>query len=411
MSNKKRLSKRKPKLPNRFNDHIMSNSSQNSNDSYDIENVEEIMVSKEDMMDEIRENSKVNEKGGLGWNIEVVDVMVVQSCSQTILCLVETIKTKEAWTLMGDFNVTLNIEEHSNGTSNLTNDMSEFKDTINSLEVEDLCSTGFYYTWTKSLKNPHCRTLKKLDRIMVNDEFLNKFINAIGVFLPYPVSDHNPAIMKIPKGIVKKRKSFRFANYVADKDDFLDLVKKGWVKNVRRCQMHIQDNILITQELLKGYNRKIGAKRSLEVVKKTLNDFSSVSGLFPNLSKSTIFFGRINGKLKEDLLQILTFKCEKLPMKFLGVPRIAKRLGELMKIRDKIKPYVMFKIVDGKTISLWHEKWCDQGPLDRFVHNRDIYDARMSSSDCLADAIEEDVPSDSTGSQMALGGSALLFEM
>ncbi|GKG60787.1 hypothetical protein Tco_0614349, partial [Tanacetum coccineum] len=54
-----------------------------------------------------------------------------------------------------------------------------------------------------------------------------------------------------------------------------------------------------------------------------------------------------------------------------------------------IKPYVMFKIGDGKSISLWHDKWCDQGPLDRFINNRDIYDARMSNSDCLADAIEE----------------------
>ncbi|GKG31331.1 RNA-directed DNA polymerase, eukaryota, reverse transcriptase zinc-binding domain protein [Tanacetum coccineum] len=61
-----------------------------------------------------------------------------------------------------------------------------------------------------------------------------------------------------------------------------------------------------------------GDTRSLEVVKKTLNDFSSVSGLFPNLSKSTIFFGSINGKLKEDLLQILPFKYGKLPMKYLG---------------------------------------------------------------------------------------------
>ncbi|GKD32116.1 RNA-directed DNA polymerase, eukaryota, reverse transcriptase zinc-binding domain protein [Tanacetum coccineum] len=42
----------------------MSNSSQNCNDFYDIEDVEELRVSKEDMMDEIRENSKVKEKEG-----------------------------------------------------------------------------------------------------------------------------------------------------------------------------------------------------------------------------------------------------------------------------------------------------------------------------------------------------------
>nr|GEZ09522.1 RNA-directed DNA polymerase, eukaryota, reverse transcriptase zinc-binding domain protein [Tanacetum cinerariifolium] len=142
---------------------------------------------------------------------------------------------------------------------------------------------------------------------------------------------------------------------------------------------HIQDNNLITQELLKGYNRKNRAKRcamkidiqktcdninwdfikevmlyhigckelklthmcfaddlivlcngdvdSLKVVKKSLDDFSSISGLHSNLSKSTIFFDSINERDKGDLLQILPFKCGKLPMKYLGVPLLAKRLG------------------------------------------------------------------------------------
>ncbi|GKD61002.1 hypothetical protein Tco_1298511 [Tanacetum coccineum] len=34
---------------------------------------------------------------------------------------------------------------------------------------------------------------------------------------------------------------------------------------------------------------------------------------------------------------------------------------KLMKIRDKIKPYVMFRIGDGK--SIWHNKWCKIGGL------------------------------------------------
>ncbi|GKA91118.1 RNA-directed DNA polymerase, eukaryota, reverse transcriptase zinc-binding domain protein [Tanacetum coccineum] len=70
-----------------------------------------------------------------------------------------------------------------------------------------------------------------------------------------------------------------------------------------------------------------GDIESLKVVKKSLDDFSSVSGLFPNLSKSTIFFGSISDRLKEDMLNILPFKCGKLPIKYLGVPLLAKKLG------------------------------------------------------------------------------------
>nr|XP_043611730.1 uncharacterized protein LOC122583383 [Erigeron canadensis] len=74
---------------------------------------------------------------------------------------------------------------------------------------------------------------------------------------------------------------------------------------------HIQDNILIAQELLREYNRKSGPKRCTmqidiqkaydtlyakamldlpKVVKKSLDEFSKVSGLIPNLEKSVIFF-------------------------------------------------------------------------------------------------------------------------
>ncbi|GKD39054.1 RNA-directed DNA polymerase, eukaryota, reverse transcriptase zinc-binding domain protein [Tanacetum coccineum] len=187
----------------------------------------------------------------VGWNVAEVDVMVIQSCSQTILYLVEIIQTKvrffvsfvyasnscverrnlwnelnmhknsvshKAWILMGDFNVTLKPEEHLNRSSNMTVGMCDFKDVVNNLEVEDLCSSGFHFTWTKSLKNAMCSTLKKLDRIMVNDEFLLLFEKAYGIFLPYLISDHSPAILTFPKSISKKRKSFRFANYIADKE-------------------------------------------------------------------------------------------------------------------------------------------------------------------------------------------------
>ncbi|GJX40072.1 RNA-directed DNA polymerase, eukaryota, reverse transcriptase zinc-binding domain protein [Tanacetum coccineum] len=70
-----------------------------------------------------------------------------------------------------------------------------------------------------------------------------------------------------------------------------------------------------------------GDIESLKVVKKSLDDFSGVSGLFTNLIKSTILFGSISEKVKEDMLQILLFKCGKLPMKYLGVPLLAKILG------------------------------------------------------------------------------------
>ncbi|GJT97230.1 RNA-directed DNA polymerase, eukaryota, reverse transcriptase zinc-binding domain protein [Tanacetum coccineum] len=374
------------------------------------------------------------------------------------------------WVLMGDFNVTLKPEEHYNGSSVMTYDMGEFIDAINSLE--------------------------KLDKIMVNDEFLGKFDQADGMFLPYLISDHSPAMLIIPDKIAKRKKSFRvvqklkqlkrplnnlnwnngnifekvvilkeklkkaqsdvdadpfnnakreiashlFEEYTVAAEDEIKLfhkkVKIHWLKagdrnnaffyrilKARKHKSRVESicgedgksyegnevpNQYLTpeeaEEMVRevtdaeikavlfdinfskaarpdGYSacfykkswqivgkeiclavkefftcgkilREINATLialvpkldtsnrvsnfrpiaccnvlyKITIIKKSLDEFSKVSGLHPNLSKSTILFGSILDYYKAKMLQVLPLKCGKLPMKYLGVPLLAKRL-------------------------------------------------------------------------------------
>ncbi|GJT20143.1 RNA-directed DNA polymerase, eukaryota, reverse transcriptase zinc-binding domain protein [Tanacetum coccineum] len=127
--------------------------------------------------------------------------------------------------------------EHAVGMSHRNIDMQEFYETVNTLEVKDICSSGFQFTWTKSLKNPNCVVLKKLDRILVNDEFMKQHQKAHGIFLPYGISDHSPAVLTIHDGYCQKSKAFGFSNFVANKDKFIDIVKDGWRDDVPGCHM------------------------------------------------------------------------------------------------------------------------------------------------------------------------------
>nr|GEY81447.1 hypothetical protein [Tanacetum cinerariifolium] len=86
-----------------------------------------------------------------------------------------------------------------------------------------------------------------------------------------------------------------------------------------------------------------GDVNSIYVIKDTLLEFSRVSGLLPNLGKSVIFFGSVKENDKMAIMQALPFKVDKLPVKYLGIPLLAKRLGikDCTCLVDKVKNRVM----------------------------------------------------------------------
>ncbi|GKB34449.1 hypothetical protein Tco_0879391, partial [Tanacetum coccineum] len=122
----------------------------------------------------------------------------------------------------------------------------------------------------------------------------------------------------------------------------------------------IQDYLLTTQELLKGYNCKNGASRcalkidiakaydtksggqdveSVKVIKQTLLEFSSSSGIKPNMDKSVVFFGSVKEAMKTKILEVLPFKVGKLQVKYMGIPLLAKKIGikDCQELVEKIK--------------------------------------------------------------------------
>ncbi|GKB00052.1 hypothetical protein Tco_0828045 [Tanacetum coccineum] len=42
------------------------------------------------------------------------------------------------------------------------------------------------------------------------------------------ISDHSPAVLRLPNGMAKRKKAFRFSNFVTDKKEFLPIIKKSW---------------------------------------------------------------------------------------------------------------------------------------------------------------------------------------
>jgi hypothetical protein len=66
---------------------------------------------------------------------------------------------------------------------------------------------------------------------------------------------------------------------------------------------------------------------SITIVKNVLGEFEELSGLKANPTKSTVFYAGLPVDLKHDLLNCLQMEEGILPVKYLGVPLISKRLS------------------------------------------------------------------------------------
>ncbi|XP_071708278.1 uncharacterized protein [Rutidosis leptorrhynchoides] len=204
-------------------------------------------------------NSSVCVKGTriiVGWNPSIVQIMVLAVSDQALHCLVTTV-ADEPWVMMVDFNASLSIDESSMGSSRVTIAMREFQECVDSIQMIDVNYSGFRFTWNQR-PSSNIGLLKKLDRVMANDSFIEKYIDSHVLFQPYRISDHCPAILKIHVASELKRKPFKFSNYIADDADFTNVVHDGW--NIE-IEGHMMFKVVKKMRLLKGHIRKLMWKK------------------------------------------------------------------------------------------------------------------------------------------------------
>nr|GEX81132.1 hypothetical protein [Tanacetum cinerariifolium] len=324
-----------------------------------------------------------NSKGcriALGWDSKVVNINVISYSWQVLFCVVESIKEKKKflcsfvyaanhgrertelwkdlasqnqfvkgrpWITLGHFNVTLHSHEHSAGSSTISQDMQDFKECVSLNELNDICSSGFQYTWTKSPNNPSQSTLKKLDRVMRNEEFITAYDQTHTVFLPYLISYHRPPMENREKRL---RNHCEGNTHPQKKQPFL---LDGVLGRPRRTYIPLLidiDNTFRLLDRMKSNTQPLDENDDIFTVK--LNEEEAIRMIHPvtNMEIKKSMFDINNDKapgpdgftscffkkawnivalriLKHELLKIVHFYVGTLPMKYLGVPLLAKCLG------------------------------------------------------------------------------------
>lgn len=135
----------------------------------------------------------------------------------------------QSWCIGGDLNQIIHPAEHSSpSVDHLTSDMLELRDILLDLGVEDLRFQGNSHTWTN--KCPVSPTTKKLDRALVNYQWIQTFPNSIATFLPHEFSDHSPCLLDTACPLpTAGTKPFKFFNHLTSLPSFTLSVEAAWI--------------------------------------------------------------------------------------------------------------------------------------------------------------------------------------
>ncbi|XP_039027612.1 uncharacterized protein LOC120161430 [Hibiscus syriacus] len=135
--------------------------------------------------------------------------------------------------------------------------MEEFQECIEDLEVHDHHFVGPIFTWSNKQEGAYLA--RKLDRILINSQWLLEFPESFVEYKAPGVSDHCLGIIWTQKGTrAHMPKPFKFFNCWTDSEDYLSSVMSSWQACTRGN--HIQlSNLVNADHLGVEEERKIQA--------------------------------------------------------------------------------------------------------------------------------------------------------
>lgn len=136
-----------------------------------------------------------------------------------------------SWLIGGDFNQIVHYAEHSSSyVDHLTLDIVELRDVFTTLGVNDLRYYGPSHTWSN--KRPDDPVTKKLDRALVNDQWITFYPHSSVMFQAPKIADHSPCLIKMACPLPSSAsKSYKFFNYLVKHPQFLTVAASAWSQN------------------------------------------------------------------------------------------------------------------------------------------------------------------------------------
>ncbi|GKD29436.1 RNA-directed DNA polymerase, eukaryota, reverse transcriptase zinc-binding domain protein [Tanacetum coccineum] len=342
-------------------------------------------------------NSRFCTKGSriiIGWNDNVVDVVVLSCTSQAIhtqvmhkadskvmfctfvyasnsyetrrefwysLEMHKQFVNTRPWVIMGDFNAALFIEDTFHGSNDINISMRDFNDRVNKIEIADVNSIGLHgirRQKEKLVSKNKPKPFKFFNLLAYKPDFMQlvtehwKMEFKLFNLIRHELDEVQMALDNDPSSIILREEE---AVYLTDFTQ-ATLDEERFLKQKSKIEW-LQVEILILRIFTSRLNRGI--------LIEALDEFKRVWGLVPSIPQSTIFICNVLDHVKNDILQLMPFERGTLPIKYLGVPLISSRL--LYKDCKILIERVHKRITD------WKNKWLS------FAGRRQLVIAVLSS--------------------------------
>ncbi|KAL0288050.1 UNVERIFIED_CONTAM: hypothetical protein Sradi_7109500 [Sesamum radiatum] len=152
------------------------------------------------------------------------------------LTRISTVVTDSPWLVGGDFNTVLDSSEVCGLSGDIRGAADEFRGCLQDTGLIHLPMHGERFTWHNCSRD--ARSLwKRLDRLLVNDRWLENWPDTTYVSLSARTSDHSPLVLR---GDDSNRVAgmFRFDNYLARSTEFIPAVQRVWRHHIMGSAMY-----------------------------------------------------------------------------------------------------------------------------------------------------------------------------
>ncbi|XP_020266660.1 uncharacterized protein LOC109842165 [Asparagus officinalis] len=143
----------------------------------------------------------------------------------------------DPWLVGGDYNAILSSEEKIGGAQITDTEVEDFQNFIDTSQLKHIKSTGCFFTWSNK-QDASTRVWSRLDRILVNDDWIFQYTSSQVEYLMPHCSDHSPGLLTTGDEVnCEGKRPFKFFAMWTKHPDFLPAVSN----HVSRAKAELYD--------------------------------------------------------------------------------------------------------------------------------------------------------------------------